>query len=251
MILLPAIDLIDGKVVRLFQGRFDEVKDYERDPVATAQHWVSQGAKWLHVVDLDGAKTGEMKNFEVIKKIVKSIDIPVEMGGGVRSDDTIKCLLDAGVARVILGSKAVPGATMKEAFGAMMTVSTEILEYGADKIAVSLDCLNGFVTSRGWTETSTRTGVELAAYLEGVGIKTIIYTDIMKDGALQGPNFEGIVSILNKVNVDVIASGGISSLEDVIKLKELRSASGRSLWGAITGKAIYEGKLDFGVAAKL
>ncbi|MBF0489867.1 MAG: 1-(5-phosphoribosyl)-5-[(5-phosphoribosylamino)methylideneamino]imidazole-4-carboxamide isomerase [Candidatus Omnitrophica bacterium] len=252
MILIPAIDLIDGKVVRLFQGRFDNIKEYDTDPVSMAKNLVSQGAQWLHVIDLDGAKTGVMNNIEVIAKIVKAIDIPVQVGGGVRSEAAIKKLLDVGVTRVILGSKAIPsGDTQNDTFGTMMVVSSELLEYGEDKIAVSIDCLNGFVTQHGWTETSHRKGIDLAKYLVTVGIKTIIYTDISKDGAMQGPNYEEILSVLNEVPANIIASGGISSLDDVKKLRDLKSNTSKTLWGAITGKAIYEGKLDFKKALEI
>ncbi|MBI4308737.1 MAG: 1-(5-phosphoribosyl)-5-[(5-phosphoribosylamino)methylideneamino]imidazole-4-carboxamide isomerase [Candidatus Omnitrophica bacterium] len=246
MIPIPAIDLKNNKVVRLYKGKFDEATAYELTPVDAAQKWIDLGAKWLHVVDLDGAQTGEMKNLNSIKEIIKKFgNVPVQVGGGVRSDEAIKKLLDLGAARVILGTKAVPDERIGAVVGTMWELSNEVLQYGEDKIAVSLDCLDGHVTQRGWTETSPRKGTDLAKYLESVGIKTIIYTDIARDGTLQGPNFEGIISILDEVNVKVIASGGISSLQDMEKLKTLTSKKGNVLWGAITGKAIYEGKLDF------
>ena len=250
MILIPAIDIKGGKVVRLFQGKFSDVTAYSDDPVAMARKWEKMGAQWLHVVDLDGAQTGEMKNIAVIKKIANSIRIPVQAGGGIRSEGIVRNLLDSNISRVILGTKVVPDGSLS-LIGKMMLMALEIKEYGEDKIAVSLDCLNGYVTQRGWTETSGQKGADLAKDLESAGIKTIIYTDIARDGALTGPNFDGLREILDSVNISVIASGGISNINDVKELVRISKEYKGRLVGAITGKAIYEGKLDFAQALKV
>lgn len=231
MIIFPAIDIKDGKVVRLLQGKFDEVTQYSTDPVTMAKQWEDQGAEWLHVVDLDGAKTGEIKNLEIILDIAKTLKIPVEMGGGVRRKEDIKNLLEGGVSRAILGTKIVEDRQfLKDA----------IDEWGK-KIAVSLDCSNGYVAQRGWTETSDIKALDLVKELENMGLSCLVYTDIARDGMLTGPNFEALTEILNATNISVIASGGVSNLEDIKKLSKLTS---QGLIGAITGKAIYEGKLE-------
>ena len=232
MILIPAIDIKNGKVVRLFQGKFSDVTEYGSDPVAMAQKWESLGAKWLHVVDLDGAKTGAMINKDVIANIASAIKIPVEVGGGIRNEATVKFLIDtAKVSRVILGTKAIE----KRDFLKRM-----IHSYG-DQICVSLDCSNGLVAQRGWVATTDIKATDLAAELEALGLHWMVYTDIARDGTLEGPNFDqlqGMVSAIKKIKL--IASGGIGTLEDVRKLSAIKGIS-----AAITGKAIYEGKLDF------
>jgi len=237
MILIPAIDIKDGQVVRLFQGQFDRVTEYSNDPLEMAQYWKSQGAQWLHIVDLDGARTGKMENIDVIKKIAKEIGIPVQVGGGVRSEVVAKDLLKSGVARVILGTIAVE---LEELITKSLIILQILGEYGSEQVAVSLDCLNGYVTQRGWTKSSGVKDMDQAKWLEDRGVKTIIYTDITKDGTLQGPNYQALDNILKSTNMGVIASGGITTIEDVRKLSLMKG-----IVGAITGKAIYEGKLDF------
>ncbi len=229
LIIFPAIDIMGGKVVRLKQGQFDQRTDYSEDPLAVAMHWKSQGAQWLHLVDLDGAKTGEMQNIGLIKRIAKDVNIPVQVGGGVRSIDRIKELIDAGVRRVVLGTKAISEQNlMKEPFKNYL-----------DHIAVSVDCSQGLVTQRGWVETTKIKGTDFANEMEAQGIKCLIYTDIHRDGMLQGPNIPSIREILKTVNIDVIASGGISGTHDIIELCLLKEQH-PNLLGAITGKAIYE-----------
>lgn len=231
MILIPAIDIKGGKVVRLFQGKFADVTEYGNDPVAMACQWADLGAQWLHVVDLDGAKDGVMANREAISRIAKAVRIPIEVGGGVRDEHTVEILVDAGVARVILGTKAIENRDF---------LKKMLSRYG-DRICVSLDCANGFVAGRGWVSTSTVKGVDLAKELEALGLKWMVYTDIARDGTLSGPNYEQLEGILKAVTkVNVIASGGIATIDDVRKL-----ASMKGVKAAITGKAIYEGKLDF------
>ena len=231
MIIFPAIDIKDGQVVRLIQGKFDQVSEYSQDPVQMAQLWQAQGAKWLHVVDLDGAKTGKISNLSTVLQIVKNIRIPIQMGGGVRSEQDIEALIQGGVSRVILGTRAIEDKKFL----------AEMLKKHTSKIAVSLDAKNGFVAQRGWQETSTIKAVDLAKELESAGVATIIYTDIAKDGMLQGPNFLEIEAMLANCKIPLIASGGVSSIED---LKNLAKLEPKGLVGAITGKAIYEGKLN-------
>ncbi len=238
MIIFPAIDIKEGKVVRLLQGKFDEVTQYGEDPVDMARHWESKGAQWLHLVDLDGAQTGEIRNLDVIVNIAKTVNIPVQMGGGIRTKEDIEKLINGGVSRVILGTKIVEDRNFLK----------EILDIWKEKIAVSLDCHNGMVAQRGWTSTSNLKATEFAKELQGLGLTCLIYTDIARDGMLSGPNFESLKELLETVQIPIIASGGVANLEDIKKLSSLESDG---LIGAITGKAIYEGKLDLEEALQL
>lgn len=238
MILFPAIDIQNGKVVRLIQGKFDQVTEYSHDPVSVAKQWEAQGAQWLHVVDLDGAKSGEIKNKDIILKVARSVKIPVQMGGGIRTKEEIAMLIEGGIARVVLGTKAIEDTTFL----------VDILGSWNEKIAVSLDCSGGFVAQHGWTMTSQIKATDLAKELELLGLKYLIYTDIARDGMLSGPNYEGLKALLDATRIPVIASGGIANLDDIIRLKSLES---RGVIGAITGKAIYEGKLDLKKALAL
>ncbi|AOY75555.1 1-(5-phosphoribosyl)-5-[(5-phosphoribosylamino)methylideneamino]imidazole-4-carboxamide isomerase [Clostridium formicaceticum] len=228
MIIYPAIDIKEGKCVRLTQGKFDEEKVYFKDPQQVAKLWQQKGAKILHVVDLDGALEGRSKNLSVIEEIVKAVDIPVQLGGGIRSLQTIEELMKVGVDRVIIGTKAIQDKGM---------LQEAVAAYG-DKIIVSIDAKDGYVAIDGWTKTSEVTALELALEIEKMGVKTIVYTDIARDGMLKGPNFEAIQHLQSHVKVDIIASGGVSSLEDLKKLSDIGVA------GAIVGKALYEGKVD-------
>ncbi|MBF0593897.1 MAG: 1-(5-phosphoribosyl)-5-[(5-phosphoribosylamino)methylideneamino]imidazole-4-carboxamide isomerase [Candidatus Omnitrophica bacterium] len=231
MLILPAIDIKDGKVVRLFKGQFDQMTEYGTDPLDMAKRWQDLGAPFLHVVDLDGAESGERRNQQVIKRIAKELTIPVETGGGIRSIDVVDNYLSAGIARVILGTRVVGDCD----FLAML------LKKWDDQIAVSLDCSNGFVAQRGWVETSTVKGIDLARQFAAMGLKYVIYTDIARDGTLSGPNIDGLKEILAVDGLNVIASGGVKSLDDIRALLALKASN---LWGVITGKAIYEGTLD-------
>lgn len=235
MIIFPAIDIINQKVVRLYQGKFDNVTEYSTDPLQTAQKWVDQGAQWLHVVDLDGAKEGIRQNSDIIIKIAQSIDIPVQAGGGIRTEEDIQYLLDGGIARVILGTRATENKDFLKT----------ILSKWGNKIAISLDCKKGMVAQRGWVETSNIKATNLAKELETLGLKCLIYTDIAKDGTLAGPNIAELKSLCAAVNIPIIASGGVSSIEDI---KELLQYENQGITGAITGKALYEGKLDLSEA---
>lgn len=231
MIIYPAIDIKEGKVVRLHQGKFDEVTEYSESPVDMAKKWQEEGAEWLHVVDLDGALSGETKNHETVLEIAKAVDIPVQTGGGIRSIDTVANLIDGGVKRVILGTKVIED---QEFF-------KDVLDHWKENIAVSLDCSRGFVVQRGWTTMSDVKAVDLVKELEKMGLSCLIYTDIARDGTMRGPNLHGLIEILHATNIPVIASGGISSLEDI---KALAALADEGVSGAITGKAIYEGALN-------
>jgi phosphoribosylformimino-5-aminoimidazole carboxamide ribotide isomerase len=238
MLIIPAIDIKDGKVVRLFQGKFDEVTEYGTDPLAMALHWQELGAEYLHVVDLDGALSGERRNQAVIRKIAKTLKIPIETGGGIRSREVVDDFLNAGVDRVVLGTKVV------EDRGFLAGV----LKQWGSRVAVSLDCKDGFVAQRGWVATSTVKGVDMARELAAEGLQYIIYTDIARDGTLAGPNMAGLQGVLDAVDIQVIASGGIKGLDDI---KALLALKHKNLYGAITGRAVYEGTLDVKEALRL
>jgi phosphoribosylformimino-5-aminoimidazole carboxamide ribotide isomerase len=227
MLIIPAIDLKDRKVVRLYQGNGQETV-YSDDPVEVAQNWQMEGAGLIHVVDLDGAFSGEPKNLHVIREICDSIEIPIECGGGIRSRESIRKLLGVGVERVVLGTKAVEDQEfLKEVFSEF-----------PEKIIVSIDAKSGMVMTDGWkTPQSTLDAVNFALRLKAIGFEQIIYTDTLKDGTLTGPNLDGIRNLLKHSGMQIIASGGISSLEDIRNLKEIEKDG---LAGVIVGKALYE-----------
>ncbi|MDD2599364.1 MAG: 1-(5-phosphoribosyl)-5-[(5-phosphoribosylamino)methylideneamino]imidazole-4-carboxamide isomerase [Kiritimatiellae bacterium] len=229
MIILPAIDLRDGKCVRLRQGRADAMTVYSDDPIAQALEWEAQGAEELHVVDLDGAFTGEPKHTAVISQIIAMLKIPVEVGGGLRTDAHIQQLAEAGATRVILGTRAL------ESVDALRSL---VARFG-DLITVGIDARDGFVQVKGWVETTGTRAVDLARLVEDAGVKTIIYTDTATDGMLGGPNLEAMHEICRSVACNVIASGGVSAPRHVTALKGLGCSN---LYGAIVGKALYDGK---------
>ena len=231
MIVIPAIDILSGKVARLTRGDFKFEKTYQGTPVDFAKRWEASGAEMIHVVDLDGAKTGVFKNLDLIGKITSSVKAAIELGGGLRDKETIKAALGAGIARVIIGTRAVDKNFVKEA----------IEEFGDEKIVAGVDSREGRVSVSGWTETKDITTLDFIKELESIKVKTIIFTDILKDGMLSGPNFEAIEEVLNATDMNVIASGGVSSINDVIELKKLEP---KGLVGCIVGKALYEGKID-------
>ncbi|PIQ87785.1 MAG: 1-(5-phosphoribosyl)-5-[(5-phosphoribosylamino)methylideneamino]imidazole-4-carboxamide isomerase [Candidatus Omnitrophica bacterium CG11_big_fil_rev_8_21_14_0_20_43_6] len=237
MLIIPAIDLRGGKVVRLFQGKFNQEKVYSADPVRVAKHWAKQGAKFLHIVDLDGASSGALKNIEVLKKIIDQVGIAVEFGGGVRSAETIFKLLNLGVQRVILGTRAACDAKfLKQAWK----------KFG-DKVIVSIDAKSGKVLTQGWNRGVAKTALAFAKELKTIGFKQLIYTDISKDGTLSGPNISGIKELLKATQLNVVASGGVANLKDLIKLNKLKKTG---LSGVIIGKALYEGKFTLVEAQK-
>jgi phosphoribosylformimino-5-aminoimidazole carboxamide ribotide isomerase len=238
MLIIPAIDIKDGCVVRLVQGRRDK-KIYSRDPLKTARHWVRQGAKLIHVVDLDGAMSGITKNLAVVKEIVKTMDVPIEFGGGVRKLETIGELIDYGVSRVVLSTKAVEDkGFLKKAFKEFK-----------DRIIVSIDAQAENILVKGWQVSSQGMNLlEFASNLKALGFKELIYTDTRKDGTLKGPNIKNIKMLLKETGMKIIASGGISNLDDIIKLKKLEK---QGLLGIIIGKALYEGRFTLNQALKL
>ena len=229
MIVLPAIDLMNGEVVRLRQGRAGEKTVYSKDPVAFARKWESGGADYLHLVDLDAAFSGVSRNLETVKQITRAISIPCELGGGMRSEEAIRDALDAGVARVVIGTRASES---------MEFVAQMVKKIGGEKIAVGIDAKNGIASVKGWTESAGVSASELAQKAEQAGVRTIIYTDIATDGMLEGPNFAELEHMLQMLNCNLIASGGVSSAKDVGRL-----AQWKQLYGVIIGKALYDGTL--------
>ncbi len=224
MILFPAIDILDGKCVRLRQGDYDQQSIYHEDPVVMAKQWKNKGAKALHIVDLNGAREGSLKNLSVIKGIIKETGLPIQIGGGVRNMNTLKLLLSLGVERVILGTAAMEDPAFLQA---------AIKSFGK-KIAVSIDTNKGFVALQGWLKISEVRGLDFAKILERKGVQTLIYTDILKDGMMQGPNFPMYRELKDHTGLNIIASGGVSTPEDVKKLGDM------DLYGAIVGRALYE-----------
>ena len=230
MIILPAIDLKDGKCVRLRQGKADDVTVYGDDPALQARDWREQGGQELHVVDLDGAFAGTPRHVETIRRIIEAFDGPVEVGGGLRKPEAIAAVLDAGAARAIIGSAALedPGLLSK------------MVELYGERIAVGIDARDGLVQTRGWVETSSVKAVDLAAAVAKIGVKTIIYTETATDGMLAGPNLSQMAAICDAApTCSITASGGVSSVYDVQNLKALERSNLRS---AIVGKALYDGK---------
>ena len=229
MILLPAIDLMGGEVVRLRRGLATEKVVYSSDPVAFAKKWEDSGADWLHIVDLDAAFTGEPQNLDAVAKICAAVKIPCELGGGMRSEEKIQAAFDAGVARVILGTKACQSPE---------TIAGFCTKFGGERIAVGIDAHGGKVAVKGWTETTATLASDLALAAQQAGAGTIIYTDIATDGMLEGPNFDELEKMLALLDCNLIASGGVSCDED---LKRLSLMPG--LYGAIIGKALYDGRI--------
>ena len=229
MLQLPAIDLMGGEVVRLKRGLASEKTVYSNDPVAFAQKWEQAGGDWLHIVDLDAAFDGVPKNLEHVARICAAVNIPCELGGGMRNIENVSAAFSAGVSRVILGTKAAQSIDF---------VREVCNEFGGDRIAVGIDAKDGLVAVKGWTETTETRASELALAAQDLGVGTIIYTDIATDGMLQGPNYEQLQGMLEILDCNLIASGGVSSVEDLERLSALEG-----LYGAIIGKALYDGKI--------
>lgn len=235
MIILPAIDIKDGNCVRLFKGDFSTAAKVADDPYKVAQGFVDAGAEWMHMVDLDGAKDGKLINSDLITDVAKSFDIKVEVGGGIRDMKRIEYYLENGVDRVILGSAAVNDQRFV----------IDAVNNFDDRIAVGIDAKDGIVRAQGWTDKSELNYLDLAKQMESIGVKTIIFTDINQDGTLAGPNLVQLDKLAHSVECDIIASGGVSNIKDIINLNSL------NIYGAITGKAIYTGDLDLSMAIKL
>ena len=234
MNIYPAIDLRDGKVVRLYQGDYDQMTVYQEDPVDVARSFKAAGADYLHLVDLDGAKDGELVNFDTIKAIVEDVDMFVEVGGGIRDEERIKQYLDLGVGRVILGTIAVKD---REILEKMVSV------YG-ERIAVGVDARDDRVAINGWKEITDIDSFEFCEYLRDIGVKAVIYTDISRDGGLQGTNMEVYRKLQEIQGLEITASGGISFIEEIAELKNVTAA-------AILGKALYSGLIDLAQAVEM
>lgn len=232
MIILPAIDIQDGNCVRLQKGDFATVHKVAEDPLETAKSFAKAGAKWIHMVDLDGAKTGSKRNAQVFLTVAKQSGLLVELGGGVRDMETVSYYLEHGISRVILGSAAVKNPSL---------VKEALARYG-EKIAVGIDAKDGVVATEGWLESSGVSYIALGKKMDGIGVKHIVFTDISKDGMLSGANFEQLAKLNEAVSCNIIASGGVKDLSDIESCKEL------NLYGAICGKSIYAGTLDLAKA---
>lgn len=237
MNVIPAIDLLEGRCVRLYQGDYAQSQVFDENPANVAQNWASQGATRLHLVDLDGAKAGKVINLAAIESILKTINIPVQVGGGLRAQNSVSQLLDLGVSQVILGTVAVEKPELVQ----------ELCAQYPGKIIVGIDARNGKVATRGWLETSEVLATELAQRMADLGAAAIIYTDIHRDGTLQGPNLEALRELAQSISIPVIASGGVSSITDLLSLLSLEPLG---VTGAIVGKAIYTGDVSLKEAIK-
>lgn len=235
--IIPAIDIRGGKVVRLKQGDYRQETVYHDDPVAMARHWETEGAQWLHVVDLDGAREGKSVNLDLVAAIAEAIAIPVELGGGIRNINTVEEAVNKGIARVIIGTKAVTSPDF---------VREACCKFGG-KIIVGIDARDGLVSVEGWTSSTSHRAVDFAKEMETLGVKRIIFTDIKNDGMLSGPNLEALDEMLREITIPIIASGGVSCIEDI---KSLKNMEAQGLEGAIVGKALYDGRINLKEAIK-
>ena len=235
MLIFPAIDLYDKKAVRLYKGDYNQMTVYSENPVEVAKGFKEQGAEYIHMVDLEGAKDGTTPNFEVVAAVAKESGLRVEIGGGIRDEETVKKYIDAGVMRVILGTAALNDPEFLESV---------CRKYG-DKIAVGADLKDGQVAIKGWLETSDVSGMDFLSKMQDLGVKTVICTDISRDGAMRGTNRELYRELSEKFTMDIVASGGVSTIDDI---KALRSMN---LYGAIVGKAIYTGDIDLSEAIEV
>lgn len=234
MRIYPAIDIKDGKCVRLLRGSFDDVTVYGDDPAEMAKKWEAQGGEYIHVVDLDGAVKGHGVNAEAIRRICESVSVPVQTGGGIRTMEDIEAKLSCGISRVIIGTKAVSDPEF---------IKNAVEKYGS-KIAIGIDAKDGKVAIEGWEKTTEYDAVEFAEKMTALGVKTIIYTDIATDGTLAGPNVEAMKEMASSVNADVIASGGIGNIEHIKSLSET------GVEGVIVGRALYTGGVDLAAAVE-
>ena len=235
MIILPAIDILDQKCVRLTKGDYNTAKKVAQDPIETAKEFESAGAEFIHMVDLNGARDGRIVNNEIYEKVVKSVNIPIEVGGGIRNIETVDYYISKGINRVIIGSAALTDPEF---------VKAAVDKYG-DRIAVGIDAENGMVKTSGWLENSNVNYIDLALKMQDVGVKYLIFTDISKDGTLAGPNFAQLKELSDSVSINIIASGGIHDINDIIMLKSM------NLYGAICGKSIYSGSIDLREAIRI
>lgn len=235
MQLYPAIDMKNGKCVRLTQGLFDKVKVYGDSPADMAKLWVSQGASFLHLVDLDGALAGHSVNESAVRAVVEQVDVPVELGGGLRSAEAVQHALDLGVSRCIIGTKAAERPEF---------IRELVEKFGPERIVAGVDAKDGMVAVEGWERTSGMTALELCRKMKKYGVQHIVYTDISRDGMLSGPNVKNTKMLTDKTGLDVIASGGVSCMADLDMLSE------NGISGVIIGKALYENKIQLAEAVK-
>lgn len=231
MIIFPAIDLKDGQCVRLVQGRLENKTVYSDAPAAQARSFQDQGAEWLHIVDLDGAFTGSPGNSQAIKSIAAALNIPFQVGGGLRTRTDVKRVLDLGATRVIIGTSA-----LKQNF-----IAELLDEFGPERIILGLDAKDGMVAVQGWTESAGLTALDFGKQMRALGLKTAVFTDVSRDGLLQGPNLASTEEMARSSGLQIIASGGISTIDNIRRLKSLES---QGICGAIIGKALYDGKLS-------
>lgn len=232
MLIIPAVDIKNGKCVRLVQGRMEDETVFSNDPAGMAQKWARAGAELIHVIDLDGAFEKSPKNIDAIKNILRTVDTPVQLGGGIRNERTIRMFLDMGVNRVIIGTEAIKNPRFVEKMSRIFP----------GRIVVGIDARNGFVAIEGWTETTQIKAIDLAKRFENCGVATINFTDIYRDGMQTGPNKEETRRLAEAINIPVVASGGVSTITDIQNLLSLESCG---VTGVITGKALYSGTLDF------
>jgi phosphoribosylformimino-5-aminoimidazole carboxamide ribotide isomerase len=235
LVIYPAIDLKGGKVVRLHQGRADAETVYSDDPASVARHFETEGACFLHVVDLDGAFEGEPRNWGCVEKILKAVQIPVQLGGGLRTRAQIEDAMKMGVTRVVVGTKACESPAFVEQLAADF----------AARVAVGIDARDGFVAVKGWVESTEQSAIDFAQRIDELGVKHIIFTDIATDGTLTGPNYNAVRGVCEAVSCFVIASGGVSSLDDVRRLQQMADEQ-PNLTGVIIGKALYDGRIRLG-----
>ncbi len=235
MIIYPAIDIKDGRCVRLVQGKFNDVTIYSDHPVDMAVKFEQMGAQYLHVVDLDGARLGQPQNIAVVSEMAVRLGIPIQLGGGIRTIETMEIILCKGIERIILGTSAVNDQEL---------VKKAVQSFG-NNLAVAIDAKDGLVAIEGWAKTSSFTAVGFAKKMEDLGAKVIIYTDISRDGMLRGPNLKAMEEMVKAVKIDVIASGGVTNIQDINNLKEI------GVSGAIVGKALYTGDVDLKEAIEI
>jgi phosphoribosylformimino-5-aminoimidazole carboxamide ribotide isomerase len=238
MIIIPAVDIKQGKCVRLLQGRMEDTTHYSDDPVKMAQKWEAQGASLIHVVDLDGAFAKQVKNLETIQDILAGLNVPIQVGGGIRDLTTIEMYVNAGVSRVIIGSEALYHPEFVK----------DACKKFPGKIVVGIDARNGMVAVEGWSRTSETRAIDLAKEFESCGVAAINFTDILKDGMQIGPNIEETAALAEAVSIPIVASGGVSTLQDI---KNLLKIEKKGVTGVITGRALYERKLDLKEAIRI
>jgi len=234
LLIFPAVDIKEGRCVRLIQGKKDQETVYGHDPVIMAKEWERQGASWVHVVDLDGAFSGIPRNREIIRKMVAVLSIPVQLGGGIREYGVAREYLELGVTRLIIGTGALNDQPLMRRL---------LDDFGPERIMVGIDAREGMVAVKGWEDVSTVAALDLAQDMKSLGVTRMVYTDISRDGLMQGPNFEAMQVMASVSGLAVIASGGVSTVEDILRLKEIPGIE-----GAIIGKSLYEGRLSLEAA---